>query len=127
MANKVFLDANVLIEILLDRPNKNKATTYMSNHADQLAISSLTAHIAVYFGQTRVDLPLLRTFLADYKILSLEEADFVWAFNNARNEDFEDALQLAVAIRHGCSEFATFDKQLFKDYSSLPTVKVILL
>ena len=81
----------------------------------------------MYFGQDIVGLPVIRKFLDDYFVQTLSGADFEWAFNNARNGDFEDALQLAVAIRSGCEEFFTFDKKLYEAYRSLPIIKLRLL
>lgn len=123
----IFLDANVLLEILLERKNDNAARRFIKNNAGHLAISALTAHLVVHFGSKVVDLPILRQFLGDYYILEMTYMDFDWAFNNARNSDFEDALQLAVAIRNGCSDFVTFESQLFRVYKDLPTIKVKLL
>jgi predicted nucleic acid-binding protein len=65
--------------------------------------------------------------MQDYVMIELSADDFAWAFDNARDDDFEDALQLAVAIRTGCDTFVTFDKQLAKNYNNLPTLKVVLL
>lgn len=129
MANKqaVFLDANILLEVLLSRDGDKKARTYIANHAGNIHISALTAHLVVHFGQAIVALPVLRSFLGDYYIEPLTDQDFEWAFTNARNADFEDALQLAVAIRTGCDAFATFDKSLYAAYKNLPTIDLKLL
>ncbi len=124
--SSVFLDANILLEILLDREKNIDARKVLEKYAGSLNISALTAHLVVHFGQTRVELPILRQFLADYTILPLEAADFDWAFVNARNQDFEDALQLSIAIRHGCIEFITFDKPLYETYKGLPSIKLKL-
>lgn len=117
----------MLLEILLDRQGNVVARDYIRQHAGSLHISALTAHLVVHFGTSVVPLPVLRKFLADYFLESLTEQDFSWAFTNARNDDFEDALQLSVAIRTGCDEFATFDKTLFDTYKNLPTIQVHLL
>jgi predicted nucleic acid-binding protein len=123
----MYLDANILLEILLDRPNGKSARRLIEEQSDEIFISTLTAHLVTHFGISIVDLPILRTFLADYTILSLEANDFEWAFTNARGSDFEDALQLAVAIRNGCEEFVTFDKHLAELYKDLIQIKVTLL
>jgi predicted nucleic acid-binding protein len=120
----VFLDANIVLEILLGRKQATAARTLIKNAADELYISALTAHLVIHFGQAIVDLPVLRQFLADYTVLSLESTDFQWAFNNIRTNDFEDSLQLAVAIRNGCSSFSTFDQDLAKKYADLPSIRV---
>ena len=125
-ASGVFLDANILIEILLDRNKSHIARKILEEQKGNLCISSLTAHLAVYFGSKIVDLPVLRQFLADYTILALEAPDFEWAFMNVRGSDFEDALQLGVAIRHGCERFVTFDKTLCNLYKNLPAIKIEL-
>ena len=126
-ANAVFLDANVLLEILLARNKEAAARKLIENTRDNLYISALTAHLVVHFGKSIVALPVLREFLADYIVLSLENADFEWAFTNIRGGDFEDALQIAVAIRNGCSQLVSFDKNLATAYKDLPSIQTKLL
>ncbi len=126
-ASSVFLDANIVLEIILERQNQQLAKELLYKYSDNLNISSLTAHLITYFGQKRVDLPVLRSFLADYIVLSLDSEDFEWAFNNIRNNDFEDALQLSIAIRNGCNSFITFDKQLVDTYANLKNISIQLL
>ncbi len=126
-ASNVFLDANIVLEIILERHKQQLAKDLLAKYSDNLNISALTAHIITYFGLQRVDLPVLRLFLKDYNVLSLESADFGWAFNNIRNNDFEDALQLGVAIRNGCTSFVTLDKLLVDTYASLKNISVQLL
>lgn len=126
-ADKIFLDANILLEIILERQNQQLAKELLSQYSEDLNISSLTAHLITYFGQKRVELTILRQFLEDYTILSLGIKDFEWAFNNIRNDDFEDALQLGVAIRNGCNSFITLDKLLVDTYCSLKNISVNFL
>lgn len=123
----IFLDANILLEIILGRDNEAIARKVLETRQGNLSISSLTAHLIVHFGRALVDLPVLRHFLSDYTILSLEGADFEWAFTNLRDSDFEDALQIGVAIRNGCTDFLTFDKDLHKAYADLPSIRTKLL
>jgi predicted nucleic acid-binding protein len=125
--DSVFLDANVLLEIVLGRPQEATARRFLESQNGTIYISALTAHHVVHFGQVIVDLPILRSFLLDYTVLSLESSDFEWAFIHARNKDFEDALQLGVAIRNGCRQFVTFDKALATTYEKLPSIKTHLL
>ena len=126
-ASSIFLDANIVLEIVLERQNQQLAINFLSKYSDNLNISSLTAHLIIYFGQKRVDLPVLRRFLEDYTVLSLDSVDFEWAFNNIRNNDFEDALQLSLAIRNGCNSFITFDKSLVDSYANLRNISIQLL
>jgi predicted nucleic acid-binding protein len=120
----MFLDANVLLEILLGRQHEAAARRLIEQCTDELQISALTAHLVVHFGQTIVALPVVRQFLADYTILGLESADFQWALTNIRGNDFEDALQLAIAIRNGCALFSTFDQALVSRYADLSSIRV---
>jgi predicted nucleic acid-binding protein len=104
-ADSIFLDANIALEIILERQNMQLAKDLLLKHSDNnLYVSSLTAHLIIYFGQKRVGLPILRQFLEDYTIL-----------------------QLAVAIRNGCSSFITFDKSLVDAYNSLNSIPIHLV
>jgi predicted nucleic acid-binding protein len=123
----LFVDANALLEIVLDRPKQRLVRKLLGAAKESFATSALAAHLVVHFGVERVGLPALKQLLSDYTILSLTSEDFAWAFANVRDKDFEDALQLAVAIRHGCARFVTFDQQLYKTYRDLPSIRVELL
>jgi predicted nucleic acid-binding protein len=50
------------------------------------------------------------------------DADAQWAFMNFQGKDFEDALQVACALREDCSSFATLDELLAKKYKKDMTV-----
>lgn len=105
---------------MLERANVNKAIRAVHAAGSDACISTLTGHQMIYFGtKEKLDLNVMRGYQADFKMLSLESQDFDWAYTNTRNANFEDALQLAVAIRHGCREFITFDRQLATTYASL--------
>ncbi|MCA9348114.1 hypothetical protein KC867_01750 [Candidatus Saccharibacteria bacterium] len=81
----------------------------------------------LYFGSKNLPLSTLQGFLSDFEMLSLDSADFDWAFNNIRDSDFEDALQIAIAVRNGCNEFVTFKKNLASTYDNLESIKIRLL
>lgn len=124
----IFLDANVLIEIILARSNQQKAIEYLKRSAPaQLHISALTAHLVVHFGQKVAELDVIEQFLADYSIIDLTENDFDWAFKNMEGDDYEDALQVSVAVRAGIGEFVTFDKALAKRYFTFPGLTITQL
>jgi predicted nucleic acid-binding protein len=127
LAESIFLDANILLEIILKRPKQSLARKLIKTHSEDLFISALTAHLIIHFGQTIVDLPILRSFISDYTVLALDPVDFEWAFSSLRNTDFEDALQLSVAIRNGCNHFVTFDKSLATTYKDLIPIRTRLL
>lgn len=124
MVSRVFLDANVLLEIIYDRPKAQLVHDILVKNRGNIYISPLSVHLILYFGLRVANLKTLETFITDYKILSMDSHDIRWAFTNVRNNDFEDALQLAVAIRNGCDEFITQDKDLISKYSDLPTIAV---
>ena len=124
--NKVFADANVVVEIALGRAKMNKSIRLLQT-VDEVFISTLSVHLAVHFGAKYSSLDSLQNLLSSFSVLDLNSEDCEWAFKNCRGDDFEDALQIAVAIRNGCTEFVTFDRQLAQTYDNLPTLKMKLL
>lgn len=122
----ICLDANVVLEIVLARKREATAREVLKRHAGNLYISALSAHLVMHFGVERASLSDIRVLLQDYLVLPLDSEDFEWAFAHAQDDDFEDALQLAVAVRHGCQTFLTFDQKLVKTYHNLPSLRVKL-
>lgn len=123
----ICFDANLLLEVIFGRKYSNLVVDYLENTQESIVISALTGHLVVYFGKKERKISVLQEFLRDFKVLSLESADFEWAFNNMMNDDFEDSLQLAVAVRNGCEQFVTLDRKLYLRYKNLNSLKVKLL
>jgi len=124
----VFLDANVILEIVLkDRPRFKQAHEFLDSLSEDTAISLLTVHLLMHFGRKQdIADSILEKIIGENELLSVTPKDYVWASLNEQNKDFEDALQMATAIRNGCKQFATLDASLAKAYSSVPA-EIILL
>lgn len=124
----VFLDANIILEITLkDRPRLEQAQRFLGVLTDDTAISILTVHLLMHFGRKQgIADKLLENVIGKNELLSITPEDYVWASLNERGKDFEDALQIAMAIRNDCKSFATFDATLAKAYHGYP-IEVVLI
>lgn len=123
----VFVDANIIIEIIEQRKNHAAAVKLVRENPSKLCISVLTCHIVMYVCSRKIDPEVILNFLKDFVIIDSTHEDVLWAEQRRLSNDFEDALQIAAAIRSGCNQFVTFDKELAKKYSDLPTIKMKLL
>lgn len=118
----VFLDANVILEVILkDRPHFNQAKKFLETVNDDTAVSVLSTHLIMHFGRKEhIEDALLESVIGANELLSIIPEDYVWAVMNEQERDFEDALQVATAIRNSCETFVTFDSSLASAYSGMP-------
>jgi predicted nucleic acid-binding protein len=117
-----FVDANVLLEIILKRLRAETCKLFLSNNEDK-AISTVTLDLIMYFVERdKLDWKPIKTFIENFIWLPIVDGDAQWAFAQL---DFEDALQVACAIREGCNKFVTLDAQLSKKYSKNMTIKLL--
>ncbi len=118
----VFLDTNILLEIILkDRTKRQQVEYFLATVDEPTAISMLSVHLILHFGRKeQIDDGLLRAIVAENELLSLTPEDYEWALAHEEHSDFEDALQMAVAVRAGCRTFVTLDAKLAKAYHELP-------
>ena len=122
----VFLDANVLMEILFERQRNSAALDYIRGlKSVQLCVSVLSLDIVLYFVEAeKFSKQTAWAFLNHYRLLDMTASDAEWARDNDQG-DFEDALQMACAHRHGCQQFITLDTAVEKRYGSfLPVVTI---
>lgn len=124
----VFLDTNILLEIILkDRDKSVQVEKYLENLNEATVISMLSVHLIMYFGRKeQADDSLLESMVRENELIALTPEDYDWALTNGRKNDFEDALQVAVAIRSGCNTFVTLDKKLARAYTDLPIRFVVV-
>ncbi len=118
MTTRLFVDANVLVEVIEERANFEASVAFLRKNAGNMYISALTVHLVMYFCRKVTTTEHLQAFLSDFYITPITSSEVTWAFNNLRSKDFEDALQIASALLAGCEQFVTFDRGLIKRYGS---------
>jgi predicted nucleic acid-binding protein len=121
-----FIDANVLLEMLLEGRRKPDAARKAIARTDQAVISPLVVHLYTHFGKKeKHPLPDLLEDLESYTIIPMAATHVAWAVANRQDDDFEDALQVACAVLHGCKMFVTFDAGLAKNYDKFIRIKLL--
>lgn len=122
----IFLDANVLLDIILpERPRLALVQQFLAD-TPAVAISALSVHLAVHFGQKAgLQRSGIEATLAPLLILPINGEAVQWAFANVEGDDFEDALQVAAAVQNGCQKFVTSDVALARRYHSFIDMKLL--
>jgi predicted nucleic acid-binding protein len=114
---KIFIDANVLLEILLDRSLASECGSLVRDPSNEYAISVITMHIVWYMAE-KYSLPaeLIDDLLSVWIVLPVNAQTIKLARDRYDGKDFEDCLQAACAESYKCDEIITLDKR-FKAHS----------
>lgn len=121
----IFVDANIALEVIEKRAHAD-ACEQMLRNSQEKAISLLTLDLVMYFlGRDKIAWEPVKTFLESFAWLPVTDADAQWAFAHFKGDDFEDALQVACAIRENCHEFTTLDKSLAKKYADIMPIELL--
>lgn len=128
MAYKIFIDANVLLDLSLKRKGyeeaeqlfieigKGKFNAYMSSSVLHIVFYILSKELSIEITKT-----ILLNFLEEIQLIDLNKEIAVNALNS-KIKDSEDALQYYVALHHNVDFFISNDKQLKKE--SIPNLPV---
>jgi predicted nucleic acid-binding protein len=135
MAFKIFLDANVLLDLTLKREGYESARRLVEKIVDgevEGYISSSIVHIVGYwltkaYGAAKAK-QLMLAMLVDIKVIDINHEVTILALHSTMS-DIEDAIQYFTALHHKLDGFISQDKQLQKHASAtLPvyTVRQVL-
>ncbi len=84
----------------------------LGTNTSEVYLSSLSVSHFMYFAELeKKSKHDAHAFIKQFPALDVNQADVDWAFANDQG-DFEDALQVACALRHGCKKFLTLDQGL---------------
>ena len=127
MSNKIYIDANVILDYILDRTEKVNAKIILdeiSNGNIRGYISGSIIHILSYFLLRNFGVEktkeIILTLIEDFEIIDMPKEIVIQALHSNIN-DIEDALQYYVALNHKLDYFISNDKQLKKvSISSIP-------
>ncbi len=128
MASKVFLDANILLDLTLKRDGYETARQIIElavNGQIQAFITPSIVHITGYwltkaYGHAKAK-ELLLTLLTDVYVIDTNHAITVHALHS-KIKDIEDSLQYYSALHHKIDYLVTQDKDLQK--ASIPALPV---
>lgn len=114
----LFSDANVILETLLpNRPKVGEVERLLAGKTVYIAM--LTVHLAYHFGKKEgYSLLEIKSSLDGYQVLNLTDEDYKLAINLIQNDDFENALQLAVVLRSDCDTIASLDRPFAQTYAA---------
>lgn len=104
---KVFLDTNILIDLV------EKRGTITAEKLDQFSVvtSPLSVHILLYITKQKVPYPKLLGIIDQFSLIPFDEVITMLALKGP-TKDFEDNVQLHSAAHSDCEMFVTSDKKL---------------
>lgn len=121
---RIFLDTNVLIDFILERPQFYPAAAMIISYAVEdkikVCVSSLSVVTANFICVERCDMPLENfrkklDFLREYiDICSVDETDVYHSYD-ARWKDFEDGVQYFSAKRSNADYLVTRNTKDFEE------------
>ena len=126
---KIFLDTNVLLDLVLDRNGVNSARRIISiGHEDEwtrLYVSFLTmANIAYVLRKRPMD-EVKASLSRLYKfcvVLPMNDSQLMTAVRNCSCPDFEDSLQIMCAEENGCDIIVTNNTGHFREFTDIPVL-----
>jgi predicted nucleic acid-binding protein len=126
---KVFVDTNIFIDILLDREPfaKNAVLIYKlcENHMLEGYVAPITLNNIYYICRKAKHSKEIKEYLYDISTIftiAILDSDSVKKANTYKINDYEDALQYAMASQNTCEYLITRNT---KDFKKLDTLKVV--
>lgn len=124
--NKVFLDASFVLELIFKRAKYDECFGILNQLDQAVYISPLTVHLLFYFGKKEgFSFLECQTFVSQFNILNLDSDSIDEAIEIKKDDDFEDALQVACAVLNGCDLVYTLDKKFATRYQSIVDIKFV--
>ena len=121
MSNRIYLDANILLDYVLERPDKESAAKILrliNNGNIKAFISSSIIHILSYVlsktFSTDKTKEVIISIIHDIELIDMPK-EIVLQSLNSKMKDIEDALQYHVALYNKIDFFISNDKKLKKE------------
>ena len=118
MSNKIYIDANIILDYCLDRKEKTNAKLILEeiNKGNLRGfMSGSIIHILSYFLEKIYGVEktkeIILAIVEDFEVIDMPKEIIIQALHSEMN-DIEDALQYYVALHHKMDYFISNDQQL---------------
>ncbi len=121
------LDTNIVMELVEERLRAKTVLRALNLYGNEpLYITTLTVSTAFYLAEAhKFDVLEVERVVTRCSVIDVDAADVDWALAHYKGKDFEDALQIAAALRQKCTVFMTLDAALAKKYGKFLTIELI--
>ena len=124
---KLFLDANILLEILFARSKIKEVSKVLHDPIYEFYTSVLTVDLLYYFAERdRIERSFVSEIAGLASHLTITGAMIELAQKRYNGKDFEDCLQAICAESNSCDEILTLDQKFKKDSATILPIKLIL-
>ncbi|HUD06669.1 MAG TPA: PIN domain-containing protein [Candidatus Saccharimonadales bacterium] len=121
-----FIDANVLIEVLMNRLLSAQCLEILNDTSRQYGISVLTVHIVWYIAEKyKLEQAKVDDMLSPWEVLPISGATIKAARGRYDGKDFEDCIQAVCAEEGEYDEIVTIDKNFQKHSDTKLHVSVV--
>lgn len=124
----LFLDANILVDLLMKRESHEEIQKIIESEESQIYISPLSIHITIYTLKLKPDteyLEKLKNLIATTCVIPLTNIQVSQSFKTGY-KDFEDMLQFFSAVEF-CDTILTRDKKDFENIKKLTKSKINII
>jgi predicted nucleic acid-binding protein len=124
MTNKILLDKNIVLDLVLGRQRSPKIIEILYNF-DQIFISTHTFATCFYILRKSYSKEEVYFHLSKFELLEIDKNDCHLAFSMAQNlDDIEDCLEICTAQRNN-AKILTADQKMVKEYNNFKNVVMI--
>lgn len=117
MKTKVFLDTNILLDLMISGRDSDSSIAIFRDVKDHLLEAQISTQsiLDASYCARRAGVPfetfrlIIQDLLRDVNLGAIDSFDISWAFDNPSG-DFEDDAQISSAINGTCYYFITHDK-----------------
>ncbi len=125
----IAVDANILLELLEQHKHMLAVRQTLDDFRQQgeaVSASALSISHIFYLAEAHnIATKRVEELTRVFKVYDVTSADIDWALGHYKGKDFEDALQIAAALREKCAAFLTLDASLARKYSKFLDIKLI--
>jgi predicted nucleic acid-binding protein len=123
---RVLVDANIALDLLLQREAAEKSEAALRESATLYFISALTVHLLYHFGeQENINHNAIAAVIDLFETLGIDKSTVKLAQSRYKDKEFEDCLQAACAELHNCDEILTRDRKFTKFSGTVLPVMVL--
>jgi predicted nucleic acid-binding protein len=117
--NSILLDASIVLELFLNRPKYDTIQKNLIPYTIKY-LTPITVGILFYYAEKeKLSMSRAEAFVSNCEILTIGQSTYNLAEKLYKQNDMEDAIQIASALENNVVEVITLDGAMYKKYHTI--------